>query len=129
MDQQPENKFLHYRYADDRGNIHARGGLTFAYRTTDTGEVVFANAKCHLNDNFSKITARNKAGGRLQSPKFAKTFKGNEQDFLVALEQDIENYNTYAYAAHPGLTLVRKYSGKRKLAAPLTGEDNLAFGS
>lgn len=88
-------KFLHFREADNRGNINPRGGLTVAYRSipaiegfsgfegSDTGTFVeFAQAICHENDNFVKALGRAKAGGRLESFKHKSLFVGDEQTFL-----------------------------------------------
>lgn len=110
-----QTKFLHFRYVDASGNIHARGGLTFAYREVEPGIIEHAHARCHPVDNFSKATARAKAGGRLLSPRFAKKFEGNEQQFQTLLEQDVELFNQYSpMSMYAGLDLVRKYSGKRR---------------
>lgn len=121
---QPETKFLHFRYSgiNEKGEteIFARGGLTIAFREIEPGLIEHAYAKCHINDNFNKVTARNKAGGRLLSPKHAKQFKGTEQDLVNAVETDVENYNHYSpYSLYQGLTLGRKYNGKRKYALGL----------
>lgn len=117
MTESSEIKFLHYRYSDADGNVFARGGLTIAYREIPGGKIQHASAKCHLNDNFVKQAGRAKAGGRLQSPRYAQVFDGDEGKFADALETDIAYFNRNAYLYNPegvNLTLVRKYNGKRK---------------
>lgn len=108
-------KFLHFRYSGE-GGVFARGGLTIAFAEREPGVIVHASAKCHINDNFRKHEGRAKAGGRLLSKQFSQTFNGTEEQFLNAIDQDLELYNQAYSQFHGGLTLARKYNGKRKQA-------------
>lgn len=121
MDKQPETKFLHFRYREKDGNIFARGGRTIAFQETPDG-VKYAVALCHLNDNFVKAMGRIKAGGRLNSPTQSGVFPGTEDDFLNAINSDIQIVNKKekqaamfaGYDPEYALQLERKYNGKRR---------------
>lgn len=112
MAQSPnEIKFLHFRYTRKRAatngvvtEIDARGGVTVAYVTVANG-VRYATAKCHVKDNFVKAQGRIKAQGRLKSVAQSNVWSGTEQEFVENITSMIQG---------TGLSLERKFSGKRK---------------
>lgn len=59
-------KIFHY-HVRNKENM-TKGGVTFAFEVTDTDMVkAYAQAKCHIKDNFCKRTGRIKSEGRLKS--------------------------------------------------------------
>lgn len=107
-------RFLHFRYTDLDGTWYARGGLTIAYRETPEG-IEYADAKCHLNDNFVKAQGRAKAAGRLASTKLRKTVKGvSEREFVDDVAAEVAMFG-----------LSRKYNGRRKPKALTASEAGL----
>lgn len=122
--QNPEIKFLHYRYSGANGDILAGGGLTIAYEDNGDGTLRWAAARCHPNDNFVKVTGRHKAAGRLRSQHYAKLFKVDqgvdvEATFVGEIEEGVAAENAMLGPARSvefgsQVTLVRKFNGKRK---------------
>lgn len=106
-----QTKFRHYRYNDDNGLLPT-GGMTVAYRTLEPGKIVHAAAKCHPRDAFVKSQGRIKSAGRLLS-KGAQVFTGTEEEFLNELDRSVSVYSSMMLMTY-GVTLDRKFSGKRK---------------
>jgi hypothetical protein len=107
-------RFLHYRYIDGDGNILSRGGITYAYQQAEPGLYKIAVAKCHTRDNFSKHLGRVKAAGRLSSPSRAQIFEGDESALLDMIEH-ANNAASHLYNIGEGITIARKFSGRKKL--------------
>ena len=65
-------KVFHVRpVRTDNNQIATKGGKTIAIEVDENDTVLaYAEAKCHIKDNFCKRTGRVKAEGRLKSPRF-----------------------------------------------------------
>lgn len=110
----PSIKFLHYRYPEItvRGAVtsgwESRGGRTFAYRDNGNGSFDVSVSKCHLNDNFNKKLARDRAAGRMlavaDEANTPVTIPGTYEDVLNYCNTDAGNYG-----------MLRKFAGKVKV--------------
>jgi hypothetical protein len=84
-------RFIHLRDHDPHGAILAHGGATIAFEVVpgeDVGDkdVFFSWAECHYRDNFCRRVGRAKAGGKLNSPRYARHTRIPEgQDIREAL--------------------------------------------
>lgn len=72
--------FMHIRNVDQDDQISNFGGVTFAYKEIPGG-VVYARAQCSSRENFVKALGRAKAAGRLNSPRYSRTFSGTFNEF------------------------------------------------
>lgn len=87
--------------------IVGRGGATFAMALdADRNVVAFAVAKCHLKDNFCKLTGRVKAASRLASPKRRIEISPQRIQTFVASPLITAVIQPDAYAAYCGVARV-----------------------
>lgn len=68
-------EFVHLRQPDS-----PKGGLTIAMECNENDQVIAtASACCSIKDNFNRKTGRQKAQGRLNSPRYRKELKDPQQ--------------------------------------------------
>ena len=80
-------KFHHKRLPDlGTGTASGKGGATFAFEEVGKNQFTFACARCHEKDNFNKAQGRVKAAGRLNSPRYIRTFNGTRDQLIQHFE-------------------------------------------
>lgn len=80
--------YFHFRNFDPYTNtIDNHGGATVAYMEVPNG-FEYAVARCSYGDNFNKYLGRTKSSGRLNSPKYRRTFVGDFDSFRNHLSKD-----------------------------------------
>ena len=74
--------YAHKRYIDPEfGTVSAKGGMTACWTQAVDNQILYATARCHKKDQFSKQQGRVKAAGRLNSEKYATLFSGTADQF------------------------------------------------
>lgn len=81
---------IHYRRKDARGNRLPQCGMTTAYTAGSPGTFRYAQAFCHVKDNFNRYIGRVKAVGRLDSAKLYVVYEGTEEQLLNHLDAQAE---------------------------------------
>ena len=91
-----KEKYIHLRYPDPRdpAKPSGKGGLTICYQV-DGDEVHYAEAQCHMKDNFSRRKGRLISSGRLHKGK-SFVFHGNEEKFGKKLIARIPGVTCYS---------------------------------
>ena len=80
--------YAHKRYIDpELGTVSAKGGMTACWTQAVDNQILYATARCHKKDQFSKQQGRVKAAGRLNSPRYIRTFNGTRDQLIQHFEQ------------------------------------------
>lgn len=79
--------YAHKRYIDpELGTVSAKGGMTACWTEAVDNQILYATARCHKKDQFSKQQGRVKAAGRLNSEKYATLFSGTADLILQGFQ-------------------------------------------
>lgn len=90
-------KFLHLRNLKASSEPETKGGVTFAYKVHDNGDVEVAIAKCHNKDNFCRRIGRLISEGRFNKGHTEILGNVNDLDNKKLKEFIIESYMKYYF--------------------------------
>ena len=63
-----KHRWMHFRMRNNAGQIQRNGGMTLCYlEDVELNTIFYALAFCNKEDEFNKVTGRNKSLGRLNS--------------------------------------------------------------